>query len=291
MRNFLFAAIVCLGLRPQLVAQVTVEIVLDQDQFLPRETLRVGARITNFSGQTLQFGGDKDWLSFAVERQDGTLVPQQGTIPVEGVFDVESSTVATKWVDIAPYVDLTVPGQYRITATVRIPSWAKDIGTRPKDFNVVAGTRLWEQSFGVPDSAGEGRPPEVRKYALQQALHLKQMKLYVRVTDENASRYFGVFPLGPMISFTVPEEQIDRTNNLHVLHQTGPRAFTYSVVNPDGKLVLRQTHDYTATRPTLRAGADGTVMVAGGARRIAINDIPASPEPAALTNDVSRIKP
>lgn len=291
MRSLLLAAILYLGFRPQLSAQVTAEIVLDQDQFLPRETLRVGVRITNFSGQTLQFGSEKDWLTFTVERKDGTLIPQQGPLPVEGEFEVESSTVATKRVDIAPYVDLTMPGSYQIVATVRIQPWGKEISTKPKDLNVVAGTRLWEQAFGVPDPAGEGRPPEVRKYGLQQALHLKQMKLYVRITDETGSRYFGVFPIGPMVSFSVPEHQIDRTNNLHVLHQTGPRSFNYSVINPDGQLILRQTHDYTASRPVLRGGADGGVVVAGGVRRIAINDIPPSREPSALTNEVSTIKP
>jgi len=290
MRSLLLAAVLCVVLRAQLSAQVTVEIVLDQDQFLPREKLRAGVKITNFSGQTLQFGKDNDWLTFTVERRDGTLVSQKGSIPVEGEFEVESSTIATKRVDIAPYFELTVPGQYRLAATVRIDPWGKEISTKPKDLDVMSGTRLWEQAFGVPDPAGESRPPEVRKYALQQAIHLKQLKLYVRVTDESGSRYFGVFPLGPMISFSVPEHQIDRTNNLHVLHQTGPRSFNYSVVNPDGQLIVRQTHDYTASRPALRAGDDGGVMVAGGIRRIAINDIPPSAEPAALTNEVSQIK-
>ena len=94
-----------------------------------------------------------------------------------------------------------------------------------------------------------------------------------------------------MVSFSVPEHQIDKTNNLHVLYQTGPRSFNYSVVNPDGQVILRQTHDYTATRPILRPLTEGRVVVAGGIRRIALNDIPAPTEAAALTNDPPTIKP
>ncbi len=281
----------CLGFCPQLAAQVTVEVVLDQDQFLPREALRVGVRITNYSGQTLQFGADADWLRFTVERQDGNLVPQQGEIPVRGEFDVESSSVATKRVDIAPYVNLVTPGRYQVTASVHIKQWEKELTTRPKGFDVFTGTRLWEQDFGVPSPVGENRPPEVRKYALQQALHLKQMKLYARVTDQAESRFFGVFPLGPMVSFSKPECQIDKTNNLHVLYQTGPRSFNYSVINPDGQLVLRQTRDYSETRPVLRAGSEGSIVIAGGVRRTASDDLPPSPGPAALTNDAPTVKP
>ena len=36
-------------------AQVSVEVVLDQEQFLPRESVPAAVRITNRSGQTLHF--------------------------------------------------------------------------------------------------------------------------------------------------------------------------------------------------------------------------------------------
>jgi hypothetical protein len=291
MRIFLIALATCLVFVSKTKAQVTVDLVLDEDQFLPRESLRIGVRITNFSGQSLQFGAGNDWVRFIVERADGILVPQQGEIPVEGEFDVDSSTVATKRVDIAPYFNLVTPGRYQISATVRIKQWEKDLVTTPKDFDIIAGTKLWEQEIGVPARQVAGRPPEVRKYALQQAMHLKQMKLYVRVTDEAELHYYGVFPLGPLVSFSVPEHQIDRTNNLHVLHQTGARSFSYSVVDPDGKRVIKQTHDYSASRPVLRAGPDGQVVVLGGSRRIAMDDIPPPREPAALTNEVPKLKP
>ena len=45
-------------------AQVTVDVVLDQEQFLPTETMPVAVRITNRSGQPLHLGADADWLTF-----------------------------------------------------------------------------------------------------------------------------------------------------------------------------------------------------------------------------------
>ena len=55
-------------------AQVTAEVTLDQDQFLPGETLVAAVRITNRSGQALHLGAEPDWLSFSVESRDGAVV-------------------------------------------------------------------------------------------------------------------------------------------------------------------------------------------------------------------------
>src|SRR5437870_11218626 len=101
-------------------AQVTVELTLEQDQFLPGESLEVGVRITNFSGQTLHVGKENDWLHFTVEGRDNDIVPTIGEVPVQGEFDVESSAVAIRRVDVAPFFALTRPGRYLLTATVKL---------------------------------------------------------------------------------------------------------------------------------------------------------------------------
>ena len=100
------------------------------------------------------------------------------------------------------------------------------------------------------------------------------MKLYVRVTDQAGSRVFRMFPIGPLISFSSPEHQIDKSSNLHVLYQTGAKSFNYSVINPDGKWLIRQTYEYTDTRPILRMDGEGRIYVGGGNRRISSDDLP-----------------
>ena len=61
---------------------------------------------------------------------------------------------------------------------------------------------------------------------------------------------------------------------MHLLFQIGARSFNYSVVNPDGQLIARQTYEYTATRPVLKADKEGNIIVAGGIRRLTANDLP-----------------
>ena len=48
-------------------AQLTVEISMDQDEFLPGEAVPLAVKITNLSGQQLHFGADPSWLTFSVE--------------------------------------------------------------------------------------------------------------------------------------------------------------------------------------------------------------------------------
>jgi hypothetical protein len=95
-------------------AQVTVEVTQEQQQFLPGEELKVAVRITNLSGQTLYLGGEEDWLSFALESREGVVVPKTGEAPVLGEFALESSKVAIKRVDLAPYFTLTRSGAYQV---------------------------------------------------------------------------------------------------------------------------------------------------------------------------------
>ena len=266
-----------------LAAQVLVEVVLDQKQFLLNESLPLKVRITNRSGQALLLGHEKDWLTFEIESRDGYMVPVLGEVPVLGDQIVESSMVAYRRLDLMPYFDLGKPGSYTVTVSVKLKQWNPEpILSKPKSFDITRGTKIWEQEFGLPRK--EGASPEARKYALQQANYDKQLMLYVRLTDLNEQKVFKVFPAGPLVSFSRPEARIDRKSDLHLLFQTGARSFLYQVISPDGEVLLRQTHNYTATRPVLRSGEEGQTFVAGGVRHLTANDIPTPMAPSPTNN-------
>jgi hypothetical protein len=271
MRSLFFALVGSLAAASSLHAQVSLELLLDQFQYLRDESLPVQVRIINRSGQTLRLGQDTDWLSFTIEHQDGHPLVRQGEVPVAGEFTLESANVADRKFDLMPAYDLSTPGRYRVTALLKIKDWGTTVASSPMEFDIIQGSKLWEQDFGVPTQDG---PPEVRKYMLQQATYLRQMRLYARVTDLSENRVFRVVALGPLVSFSRPEAQIDRNSHLHALFQTGARSFNYTVVDPDGTLLIRQSHDYTTTRPMLRVDKEGKIIVAGGVRRVSKDDLP-----------------
>lgn len=258
-------------------AQVTVQVVLEQEQFLVGESIPAAVHITNLSGRTLRFGNHLEWLTFSVESRDGFIVVKNSEVPVLGEFTLESSKVAIRRVDLGPHFALGRFGRYSVAATVQVAEWGAQLTSKPVHFDIIRGARLWSQEFGVPSATGApDEPPEVRRYTLQQANYLNsQIRLYLRLTDAAESRVFKVFPLGQMRSVSKPEPQLDRECNLHLLYQDDARSFNYTVVNPDGQITLRQTYDLVNTRPRLKMDAQGAISVVGGVRRVAATDIPA----------------
>jgi hypothetical protein len=263
-----------------LTAQVDAEIILEQDQFLRDEPVPVKVRITNRSGQTLRLGEGNDWIAFEVEangKPAARIVEPTVAVP----FELESAHVATREFNVQPWFEISSPGRYTVAATVRIKQWERQVSARPKPFEVTRGAKLWEQEVGLPTAVGV---PETRRFILQQANYRKQLKLYVRVSNEPDNFAFQVLPLGSLVSFGRPEAQVDEQSHLHVLFQTGARSFQYSVITPTGVLTTRHTYDYTSNRPMLRLNENGKIVVAGGSRRMAANDLP--PATAPSTQDV-----
>ena len=273
----LFSLLILLCIwQPGAIAQVVVEVTLEQEQFLPGEALPVAVRVANRSGQTLHLGTQPDWLTFSVESRDGFVVRKNGETPVLGEFTLESSQVATKRADVEPYFTLTRPGRYHITATTRIKEWDGQVASPPKIFDIIEGTKVWTREFGVPGTAKTNEPPEVRRYTLLHANYLKsQLRLYFRLTDAAGSKVFKVYPLGQVVSFGRPEAEVDARSQLHVLHQNGARTSIYTVINPEGEIVVRQTYDYQNAHPHLQLDADGKISVAGAVRRVTASDVPA----------------
>ncbi len=265
-------------------AQVTVNLSLDQNQFLPCERLPVAVHIINQSGQTLHLGADQYWLTFSIEAADDFIVDKNSDPPVKGAFELDSSQMATKVVNLEPYFDLRRTGHYQIIATVHIKDWNTDIASPPVGFDIIHGAKLWSQVFGVPLPAGvSNRPPEVREYTLVEANYLhSQLRMYVQVSDESGATIFKVRAIGPMVSFSQPEAQLDRSSNLHVLYQSGATSFLYTIINPEGDVLRQETYDYYNIRPRLRVGDDGSITVYGGVRRVKPQPLPQVKSPDQL---------
>jgi hypothetical protein len=141
---------------------------------------------------------------------------------------------------------------------------------------VIEGAKLWSQTFGLPVPAGvTNQPPEVRQYTLEEANYLRsQLRMYVKVTDEAEAHIFKVRAIGPMVSFSQPEAQLDRLSHLHVLFQSGARIFTYAEINPDGDVVRQEIYDYFNTHPRLHTDDSGNITVFGGERRVKPSHMP-----------------
>jgi hypothetical protein len=266
---------------------VTAELSLAQNELLPDEDMQLKLRVENRSGQELHLGQDDHWISFSVTGENNTVVAQTGESAVSNSFTLSSGQVSTCTFNLTPYFNFRAPGHYSVSATFKVPQWNQAVTCKPTTFTIVNGTRLAnipDVQVGVPLPPDvTNTAPEVRRYFLEKVDLESGSRLYFQLTDGSGARTLRVFPIGRWLSFSAPEVQIDRYSNLHVLHQTYAQTFNYCVINPLGQILDRQTYEYTATRPELTL-SNGTVLVVGGSRRPATNDIPPSLPAAAGTN-------
>jgi hypothetical protein len=277
MKTFLLVLVLAVLTSFRAAAQVSVEITMDQEQFLPSEAVPVAVKITNRSGQQLHLGAAADWLTFSVESTDGFIVIKNAEVPVTGEFDLESSQIGIiKRVDLQPYFQMGRHGRYKVIATLRIKDWSASVNSAPKTFDVVNGAKLWSQDFGVPGVTNS--QPEVRKFTLEEANYLRlQLRLYVRVSDQSESQVFKVTTLGQMVSFSDPDAKVDRTSQLHVLWQAGAQVFNYALINANGEVVRQAVYNNAGSRPRLVVNEQGEVAVAGGTRRVKPEELPVVP--------------
>jgi hypothetical protein len=255
---------------------VEVRLVMDESVFLPGEEIPVGVKISNLSGRPLTFGALTNWLTFHIETRGGELVDRLAEMPVRGEFTLDSAKAATTWWNVQPYFALDAAGSYVVMVDVRLPEWKERVLSDGLRFIIQPSRSLWEVSFGVPPPPGQpDAEPEVRRYALQSATRRDERRLYARVSDETGSRIYRVVPLDRLLSFSHPVQQLDSLSQLHVIFQTGGSTYTYCVVNPAGRLVVRQRHEITpGSRPRLVKTVDGRIEVTGGRRVPALSDIP-----------------
>ncbi|MBW8864736.1 MAG: hypothetical protein JF609_07400 [Verrucomicrobia bacterium] len=84
MKTFPIVLALMLAVFARAEAQLTVELSVNQEQFLPGEPLTVAAKIINQSGRKLHFGAEANWLTFSVESVDGFVVIKNAEVQGHG---------------------------------------------------------------------------------------------------------------------------------------------------------------------------------------------------------------
>ena len=251
---------------------------LEQDRLLPDEIRHLKLSLENRSGQDLKIGTTRDWLSFIILGDKNRVVAPVGTndVPTGGLKTVPTGETATSDFNLTPYFDFRQPGQYTVKATIKLPQWQEEITTDPVSFTIVNGIPLANMpvlEVGVP-YVRSGEPAMIHRFRLEKSDSPSGAKLYVRVTDRSGSQTWRLTQLGAYFAYSDPDVKLDRYNVLHVLHQTNAKLFTYCAVDTLGRILVRQTFQYTTQRPVLVSDANGDVQIAGGTRVPSENDLP-----------------
>jgi hypothetical protein len=250
-------------------AQVQVELKLPRLQFIAYEPVTATIGITNLAGRDIELhdADGENWFGFEVTGSQG-----QSIGPIKALsqppLKIAAGQHVTQKINLTPLFQVQDYGAYHVRAHIYFPDLGKFFYSQAKVFEVTDARPIWQQTVGMPDGAGPGN---ARTYSLMTNRFPDHTSLYVRIANKDTGVVYATYSLGRMIIYDDPKVQIDKTNQLHVLHCSAPRTWSYSVIGLNGEVVSHTTYMETKTRPRLLQTADGMVAVRGG-----MAEVPAS---------------
>jgi hypothetical protein len=259
-------------------AQIQVELSFKRLQYIAHEPILATVKVANNSGRDIDLHDDsgQHWFGFEINAGEGRLLAplkQEAEPPLH----VEAGKTVTRKINLSALYPVHDFGAYHVRANVFFPDLNKFFYSATKVFQVGDGRTIWQKIIGVP----EGMPGagEARTYSLLTNRLVDHTSLYVRVENRESGAVYATYSLGRIIASDDPQAEIDRANQLHVLHCAAPRNWAYSHVGWNGELLKHSTFLETRTRPRLRHTADGNIAINGGTLDVPVAESKRSPAP------------
>jgi hypothetical protein len=244
--------------------QIQVDLKFKRMQYIAYEPVVATLAITNLAGRDIELhdSNGQSWLGFEVTGSEGqptTLLNSENPQPP---LKIGAGQRVTRQIDLASLYPVHEFGAYHVRTDVYFADLGKFFYSQTRVFEVTDARPIWQQTVGIPD--GVAAAGDVRTYSLLTNRFPDHTSLYVRVQDKDTGIVYATYSLGPTIAFEQPQAEIDRANQLHVLHCAAPRAWSYSRIGLNGELLAHSSFMETKTRPRLVHSANGEVAVRGG---------------------------
>ena len=262
--KFLVQLALVLFLATAAQAQIQVELKFKRLQYVAHEPVIAAVKITNLAGRDIDLHDENSqhWFGFEVTAGEGRLLAPLGQNAPEPALHVEAGKTVTRKVNLTPIFPVHDLGSYHVRANVYFADLNKFFYSQTKVFQIADARPIWQKTVGIPDGMpGAG---EVRTYSLLSNRFPDHTSLYVRVENKSRGVVYTTYSLGRVIAYDEPQAELDRANQLHVLHCAAPRSWAYSHIGLNGELLAHSTFMETKTRPRLRHAADGAIAVSGG---------------------------
>lgn len=243
--------------------QIQVELKFKRVQYVAYEPVTATVEITNLAGRDIELHDENEqrWFGFEITSGEGNFLPSSAQ-GLDLPLKIETGKTVTRKINLTPNFPVHDLGAYHVRANVFFADLNKFFYSQTKVFQVVDARPIWQRTVGVPEGvSGAGG---TRTYSLLSNRFPDHTKLYVRVEDKSNGAVYSTYSLGRVIAFDEPQAELDKENQLHVLHCAAPRTWAYSRVGLNGELISHSTILETKTRPHLRRTPDGAVAIKGG---------------------------
>ncbi len=244
--------------------QIQVELKFKRLQYIAYEPVVATLGITNLAGRDIELrdADGQSWLGFEITgSEEQPIAPLSGE-NAQPPLKIEAGQRVTRQIDLGPLYSVHDFGAYHVRTHVYFADLAKFFYSPTRVFEVTDARPIWQQTVGIP--GGVAASGEVRTYSLLTNRFPDHTSLYVRVQDKDTGIVYATYPLGRTIAFEQPQAEIDRANQLHVLHCAAPRAWSYSRIGLNGELLEHSSFMETKSRPRLVHSGNGEVAVRGG---------------------------
>jgi hypothetical protein len=258
----LLSSLLSLAVRVQ--AQIQVELKLPRLQFIAYEPVIATLHITNLAGRDIDLhdADGQPWFGFEITGAEGQPIGPAAANKTQPPLKIEAGKRVSQKINLTPLYPVHDFGTYHVRAHIYFTDLGKFFYSQTKVFEVTDARPIWQRTVGIPEGApASGR---ARTYSLLTNRFPDHTSLYVRVEEKDSGIVYATYSLGHIIAFDEPQAELDRANQLHVLHCAAPRNWTYSHVGLNGELVSHSSFMETKTRPRLVHAVDGSVAVRGG---------------------------
>src|SRR5213080_824646 len=244
--------------------QIQVDLKFKRLQYIAHESVVATVAVTNLAGRDIELhdANGQSWLGFEITGSEEQPIPPLSGANREPPLRIQAGQRVTRQIDLTPLYPVHEYGAYHVRTNIYFADLGKFFYSGTRVFEVTDARPIWQQTVGVPDGAGASG--EVRTYSLMTNRFPDHTSLYVRVQDKDTGVVYATYSLGRTIAFEQPQAEIDRANNLHVLHCAAPRAWSYARIGLNGELLTHSSFMETKTRPHLVHSGNGEIAVHGG---------------------------
>jgi hypothetical protein len=261
-RALVFACLLLFAIRAE--AQIQVSLKLKRLQYIAYEPVVATVGITNLAGRDVDLhdADGQSWFGCEVSGSEGQPIASITSDNLQPPLKMEAGQKVTRQINLASIYAVQDFGTYHVRAHIYFADLGKFFYSASKVFEVTDARPIWQRTVGIPeDMPGPGT---VRTYSLLTNRFPDHTSLYVRVEDKDTGIVYATYSLGRAIAFDEPQAEVDRANQLHVLHCAAPRSWSYAHIGLNGELLAHSSFMETKTRPRLVHAEDGEVAVRGG---------------------------
>ena len=244
--------------------QIQVDLKFKRLQYIAYEPVVATLGITNLAGRDIELrdADGQSWLGFEITGSEEQPIAPLSSENAQPPLKIEAGQRVSREIDLGSLYSVHDFGAYHVRTNVYFADLAKFFYSPTRVFEVTDARPIWQQTVGIP--GGVAASGEVRTYSLLTNRFPDHTSLYVRVQDKDTGIVYATYPLGRTVAFEQPQAEIDRANQLHVLHCAAPRAWSYSRIGLNGELLEHSSFMETKSRPRLVHSGNGEVAVRGG---------------------------